>query len=96
MLSDLLGWFVDLIANAFYGVFDYIDSLVVNPPSYMDDFCDRLAVWREHFQVVLDWLPVTQIGIAAGLVVSGWAIGLSIKLARIAASFATFGGGSAA
>lgn len=96
MINKLLEWLTSTTHNVARGTYTKIDNAIPDVPGEVAGLCGQAAELRQHVAVLMDWLPIPQLVFAVGLVFLGWSVGMVIRLARIAASFATFGGGSAA
>lgn len=84
VISAFLGWLIDLLPDW-------------NPSASLSGdaagFFGSAWTWLGSMHM---WLPMGVLVAAVGLYLSGIAVAVGVKVARIAASFLTAGGGSAA
>ncbi len=92
MITELLVTIFAGIAGAMGALMPDFDApgwLTTSLPNAVD-------AMRPYLAGANAWLPLDQVGVVLAFVAFALAAALTVKLVRIVASFATFGGGSAA
>lgn len=86
------------IVNVFVGFVNFVLSLFpqVGPPDWMEEGAVRLDDAFGYAAGLGAWIPWSVVGMVFSAVMACVVLGFTIKLVRIAASFFTAGGGSAA
>lgn len=88
----------EAIIDVFVGFVKFVIGLfpTSNPPGWFSSTSESLSTVWSYGAGLGAWIPWGIVGSVVTAVLSCVVIGLTIKLARIVASFFTMGGGSAA
>lgn len=89
MWDAILRWVSDRALE----LFGAVDAMVPAPPPELAGACGTLAAALDWLSPVTGFLPFGQLAVALVILAAGVAAGVAILLTRIAASFATLGGG---
>ena len=88
-------WILARLASVAAAIFGALDALIPAVPSSVSGLCGQIrGAVTPVMAVVSPWLPWSYVGTAAAIFLLGITAGLAIRLVRIVASFATFGGGA--
>lgn len=91
MITGALLHFIVDVVSAIIGVLPHVPV-----PSWLDGSNSAFGVVFQDAGLMSVWFPTTLAVTVLGAVLTIWAAGFAIKIARIIASFLTLGGGSAA
>jgi len=90
----IVKWLLDLLSFLIGGVMQGISALVPDPPSWVGPGMAQLANVYDKAGQFDNWIPVALALTVVGWILSAMAIAAGMRLARVAISYVTLGGGA--
>ncbi|RNL65731.1 hypothetical protein EFK50_01395 [Nocardioides marmoriginsengisoli] len=92
----IIKWLLDAFTIVLGGILSGLEALVPDPPGWVSSGMAQLANVYDKAGLFDTWIPVALALTLVGWILAAHAIAAIMRLTRVAASYATLGGGAVA